>query len=572
MAAPGSALIDAIGELVRERVGDDRAEDVERFARQYYRWAPPEDVGERAPLDLYGAALAHIALGRRRPPGATRVRAYNPDFDQDGWQSTHTAIQVISDDMPFLVDSVGMELGRLGAGIHLLIHPVVRVVRDGDGQLAAVLEPGAASAEGEVVESYLHVEVDRRGDPAELAFLVERVEHVLQLVRAAVEDWPAMRDRMRGLIAELEQPPAGTDPDEVEEARALLSWLEDRHFTFLGFREYELLEEDGEDVLRPVPGSGWASCARPVPPSGAFARLPPRVRALAREPRALVLTKANARSPIHRPAYLDYVGVKRFGPDGEVVGERRFLGLYTTAAYRTLPQDIPGVRRKRAAVLARASFPPGGHDEKALAEILDTFPRDELFQIAEDELFDIAIGILHLGERQRVRLFMRPDRYERFVSCLVFLPRDRFHTQIRERIQEMLGRSSTGRAWTSSCACRSPCSCASTSSCGCAPGRARRATSRRSSGGSPPPPGRGPTTCTTCSSRTRARSPAWRSRAATATRSPPAIASTGPRARRSRTCARSRRSPGTTSPSASTAPPRPPRGRCAARSSPAVSA
>ncbi len=438
MTARGPGLIDAIGELVRERVDQDRAQDVERFARQYYRWAPPEDVGERSPLDLYGAALAHIALGRRRPPGSTRVRAYNPDFDQDGWQSTHTAIQVISDDMPFLVDSVSMELSRLGAGIHLLIHPVVRVVRDDAGTLAAVLEPGAPPAEHEVVESYLHVEIDRRGDPAELALLVERVEHVLALVRAAVEDWPAMRDRMRGLIAELEQPPAGLHPDDVEEARALLAWLEDRHFTFLGFREYELLEEDGEDVLRPLPASGLGILRQTRAASGAFARLPPRVRALAREPRALVLTKANGRSPIHRPAYLDYVGVKRFGPGGEVVGERRFLGLYTTAAYRTLPQDIPGVRRKRAAVLARAAFPPGGHDEKALAEILDTYPRDELFQIGEDELFDISIGILHLGERQRVRLFLRPDRYERFVSCLVFLPRDRFHTQIRERIQEIL--------------------------------------------------------------------------------------------------------------------------------------
>ena len=172
--------------------------------------------------------------------------------------------------------------------------------------------------------------------------------------------------------------------------------------------------------------------------STAYAKLPPAVRALAREPHVLVLTKANARSPVHRPSYLDYVGVKRFDDDGNVIGEHRFLGLYTTAAYREVSANIPVLRRKAQAVRDRAGFPPGSHDDKALVEIIDTFPRDELIQMEVEELDRIARGILELGERQRVRLFMRADRYERFVSCLVFLPRDRFNTANRIRVGEIL--------------------------------------------------------------------------------------------------------------------------------------
>jgi glutamate dehydrogenase len=433
-----AALIDSVCERVRERMAAADAAKAEEFVRQYYWRAPAEDLLERDTLDLYGAALAHLNSARRRRPGTPSVRVYNPSFEQDGWQSPHTAIEIVTDDMPFLVDSVSMELSRLECGIHVNIHPVVRVRRSADGELEEVIAPAAEPQEGESVESLIHVEVDRQSEASEHEALAQALLRVLAQVRATVEDWPAMRARVGELITELEQPPPGLDAVDVDEARALLAWIEDHHFTFLGYREYELAGEKGEDQLRPVAGSELGILRdAPRTPRG-FAKLPAHVRALAREPQLLVLTKANARSPIHRSSYLDYVGVKRFGPDGEVIGERRFVGLYTTAAYRAAPRDIPVVRRKAEAILERAGFPPGSHDEKALIEIVDTYPRDELLQIPEDELYAIATGILDLGERQRVRLFVRHDRYERFVSCLVFIPRDRFHTQNRERIGEIL--------------------------------------------------------------------------------------------------------------------------------------
>jgi glutamate dehydrogenase len=431
-----AALIDDVCSRVRERLPEDQAPQVEEFVRQYYRWVPPEDLIGRSELDVYGAAVAHWNFMARRAPGEAKVRVYNPHFDQHGWQSTHTVVEIVSDDMPFVVDSVSMELNRHAYGIHLIAHPVIRVRRDDDGELAEILPP---DGDGQA-ESVMHVEIDRQSEATELEALRGHLLRVLDEVRAAVEDWPKMRERVRELIDELDAAAPPVDPSEVEEAKALLAWLDDRHFTFLGFREYELVCEDGEDRLRAVGGSGLGILRRAggKTVSRGFEKLPPRVRELARRPRLLNVTKANSRATVHRPSYLDYVGVKRFGPDGEVLGERRFLGLYATAAYHASPREIPLVRRKVDAVMARAEFPPGGHGEKALLEILETYPRDELFQIPEDELFEIAMGILGLGERQRVRLFVRRDEYERFLSCLVFLPRDRFNTQNRERVQEIL--------------------------------------------------------------------------------------------------------------------------------------
>jgi glutamate dehydrogenase len=430
-----NALIDSVCARVRERLGEGEAPQAEEFIRQYYRRVPAEDLAQLDPLDLYGAALAHLSFARRRVPSTASVRVYNPDFEQHGWQSAHTVVELVTDDMPFLVDSTTMELSGQDAGIHLLIHPVMRVRRDPQGELTAVLGADAPDEDGTLAESFIHVEIDRVSASAELQRLRERLIDVLRQVSAAVEDWPAMRRRAGEMIEELREPPPSLDSDECEEAAALLAWMDDGHFTFLGFAEYELVE----DRVRRVAGSGLGILReRSDGDRPKESKLSARASALAREPHPLVLTKANSRATVHRPAYLDYVGVKRFGADGEVVGERRFLGLYTTAAYRRPAGEIPLIRRKVEAVVERAAFPPASHAEKALVEILDTYPRDELFQIPEDELYELAMGIHALGERQRVRLFISHDPYERFVSCLVFLPRDRFHTRNRERVQEIL--------------------------------------------------------------------------------------------------------------------------------------
>ncbi|HZB59496.1 MAG TPA: NAD-glutamate dehydrogenase [Actinomycetota bacterium] len=430
-------ILQQIVAAINEKVPEDRREQVEEFARQYYGRLAPEDLLELDPDDLYGAVLAHWRLAHRRQPGEALVRVYSPRFEEHGWRSKHSIVEIVTDDMPFLVDSVAMELNRNGLVIHLPIHPVVVVRRDEAGGLVEVLPP---DAEDGVPESYLHFEVDRQSEPDVLDRLRSEVERVLEDVKASVEDWAGMREQVRTILEELDERPPPVDEAELAEARALLEWIEDHHFTFLGYRSYDLVQEKGQDMLRPVAGTGLGILrqGQSKPASGSFAKLPPEARRLAREPHILVLTKANSHSTVHRPSYLDYIGVKRFDEQGEVVGERRFLGLYTSAAYNRNPRDIPVLRRKVTKVLERAGLPRYSHDWKSLLNILETFPRDELFQISDDQLFETAMGILRLEERRRVRLFMWHDDYGRFVSCLVYVPRDRYTTTVRRRIEVVL--------------------------------------------------------------------------------------------------------------------------------------
>ncbi|HYN91413.1 MAG TPA: NAD-glutamate dehydrogenase, partial [Thermoleophilaceae bacterium] len=440
-------LTETVCSRVREQLNGSDADLAEAFTRQLYRWVAHEDVAERDPLDLYGLAVGHFNFARERAPGVPKVRAYNPHFEEHGWQSTHTAVEIVTDDMPFLIDSISMELNRRGFGVHLIIHPVLGVRRDAEGRLLEILPqpPGDSPEEGVAAESVIHAEVARQTDPARLRELELHLERVIADVRSAVEDWPAMRSQALDVAEDLRRGPTPAEPDDVGEAAAFLEWLEAHNFTFLGYREYELRDDSSDLRLWPVAASGLGILRRPpeAEGTGGFNNLPPKVRALALAPRLLNLTKANSRATVHRPSYLDYVGVKRFDEEGRAIGERRFLGLYTHTAYRASPGDIPMLRRKVSAILERAAFPPGSHNEKALLAILDSYPRDELFQISEDELFDVAMGILHLGERQRLRLFARRDPFGRFFSLLVFVPRDRFNTENRRRIEAIL-RNATG--------------------------------------------------------------------------------------------------------------------------------
>ena len=439
-------LLDRVVDRVRELLPEDRAPQAEEFIRRYYSWIPREDLADRSPVDLFGAAVSHLGFAHQRGPGEAKVRVYNPRFEEHGWQSTHTVLEIVTDDMPFLVDSVRMEVNNRGYAVHLMLHPIMKVRRGGEGHISGIL-PLDSDDDEAVSESVIHAEVDRQTEPEVLEELRGCIERVLTQVRATVEDWPAMLGRIKDIISGFEENPPPTEDEDLAEARAFFEWVADNNFTFLGYREYDLTTENGEDALMAVPDTGLGILRQTgrKPVSHSFSRLPPEVRRRARTSSLLILTKANSRSIVHRPSYMDYVGVKKFDENGEVTGERRFLGLYTFTAYSMSAFDIPIVRRKVRYVLERAGFPEDSHNEKDLLEILETYPRDELFQISREELFDIAMGILHLQERQRVRLFVRRDTYGRFFSCLVFVPRDRYNTEIRQRMQEIL-RSAFGGA------------------------------------------------------------------------------------------------------------------------------
>ncbi|TMR06981.1 NAD-glutamate dehydrogenase [Actinomadura soli] len=429
-------LLRRAAETCAQRPGARGGDTEEAFAylRLYYRHVAREDLLDRDPADICGPAMAHRALGEERPQGRAKVRVFTPSLEEYGWDPGHTIVQVVTDDMPFLVDSVTMELTRHQLATHLIVHPLLGVDRDVAGHLKAFR--GKLDSDDDVDESWMHIEVDRTSDRSVLDELEKDLLRVLGDVRVAVEDEPKMRARAGEIAAAIQETAPPLPDKELAEGIELLDWLANGHFTFLGYRDYTLTESG--TALKPEPGTGLGILRSDKQESDSFAALPPEVREKATEKRLLVLTKANSRSTVHRPLYLDYIGVKKFDESGAVIGERRFLGLFTHVAYSESLSHIPVLKRKLEEVLELAGFTADSYDGQDLIEILESYPRDELFQISVDDLLPISLGVLRLRERRQLKLFLRKDLYGRYMSCMVYLPRDRYTTKVRLRVQDLL--------------------------------------------------------------------------------------------------------------------------------------
>ncbi|SOC52455.1 NAD-glutamate dehydrogenase [Ornithinimicrobium cerasi] len=394
-----------------------------------------DEATRRAPAQLEAIATSMAELAADRVPGRAAVRVINPSTEEQGWSSRHTAVQVVTDDMPFLVDSVLGEVARHGLQVHQLLHP--QLVVDEDGAVLPV-EPRDAGP-GQRTESWILVETERVRRPEDLEALARGVEGVLVDVRRAIEDWPSMRQQARGIIAELElAPPSTVDPTTVQPVVDFMRWLDDHHFTYLGYRSYDLVEEEDAAYLRSVPGSGLGILRDERGAPATLSPLRPEAAATAREPRLLTVTKSNARSTVHRSVPMDYIGIRRFDQQGRVVGERRFLGLFTQTAYAESTTRLPVAGGKVKQILANSGFAPDSHSGKDLISVLEGFPRDELFQAPVQQLEATALDVLRLMERPAARVYVRPDEFGRFVSCVVFLPRDRYNTSSRLRVQALL--------------------------------------------------------------------------------------------------------------------------------------
>jgi glutamate dehydrogenase len=419
------------------------------FVRDLYGRVPPEDLAPYSPqtlADLAAEAFDHLKASRTAE-GAD-IRLFDFEIERDGRRQDVMVLEIVNDNMPFLLDSTLAEVVDQGYEPLLVAHPILAVERDAGGALVRLVgEATAALRLGVKRESFIHIHLPRLDDPETRTRLIEAMRLVHRDVSVAVHDWPGMRSRIAEIVHNYRLNPPPLPEDEVKEAIAFLDWMSRDNFTFLGLREYRL--PSGDTAADPVEGSGLGLLRDPsvrvLRRGRELVGMTPEIRAFLARPQALIITKANVKSRVHRRAHLDYIGVKLFDDSGHLRGELRIVGLFTASAYTNTTAEVPYLRHKVAKVVARAGFDPASYAGRALLNVLESYPRDELFQIDEDTLYHFAIEIMNLSERPRVRALARTDEFDRFVSVLVFVPKDRYDTQARQRIGQFLAGIYEGR-------------------------------------------------------------------------------------------------------------------------------
>ncbi len=417
-------------------------EDAAQFARRLYERVADRDLVAAAPEQRGAAAVSLQAFARRRLPGIAKVRVFNPDLGHHGFESRHTIVQIVNDDMPFLVDSISNEFNRREIAVHLLAHPVMAVRRDLDGDLGELASEAGHNAPR---ESLMHIEIDRQADGTGLDDLAAALTRVLAEVRMAVEDWRLMRQSVLDALEDL-IPGGGPDLAEHEE---FLRWLEANHFTLLGHRRYRYVDDPSQSAgmrYEVMPDSALGILRRDdvrLFDEGVGGGL--AMSRFAKGPEKLLVVKTDRTALVHRNGAMDCVIVKTHDRDGRVTGEHRLVGFFTSAAYHAMAQHMPLLRARVDGVVRRAGLDADSHDGKALLAILESYPRDELFQIDDDTLYRHALGILQLQERRQVALFTRRDAVGRFATALVFAPRERFDAALSERFRAILERAWDGK-------------------------------------------------------------------------------------------------------------------------------
>src|SRR5579885_202359 len=429
------------------RVSEHAGKVPEGFVAALFSRASHEDLAAYRTQDL--AALAHASFDfwQTRTNAGANIRLSNPAPAGEEPLQRITVIEAVNDDMPFLLDSVMGEIGARNLNVRLVAHPILSVTRDHDGRLtswkAHAEENGAARR-----ESFIHIHVERI-DESRFAEITEALDSLFKDLRVCVADWRNMLDRVEDAIKDLRNNAKHLPQEEIFEAADFAQWLVDGNFTFLGCREYEFSEKNGKGELSPVFSDAFGLLRDPnvrvLRRGGKFLTLTPEIQEFMHKPVALIVTKANLRSRIHRRAYMDYIGIKRFDRNGNAVGELRVIGLFTSTAYMQSARAVPYLRRKVGKVIERAGFDPGSHSGKALLNVLESYPRDELFHIDDDLLYRFALLILELEERPRVRVLARRDRFDRYVSILVYVPRDRYDSAIRARLGDYFAEVFKGR-------------------------------------------------------------------------------------------------------------------------------
>lgn len=450
----GAELVDQLTKGL-EKYGKGQT-DIQRFSNYFFESAEIDDLGSLSEEQLVNITIDAFDYIQTRPANAHKIRAYDISVNsENGEADTRTVIEVLNDDMPFLVDSIMGEIQDQHLNLFQIMHPIFYTERKSSGEMVALLEEEATyqdglknKAEGYLRESFIHIQIEAISDQRKKD-LATTISNILENVRLAVADWRAMLHLVSRICVEYTENPPPVEMTDLSEAVDFLRWLSDNHFTFLGMRRYELQTQGEKVYLKPVQDSGLGVLRDPdiqvIRTGGSNYELSEQSRKFLYSPDPLMVTKANLRSNIHRRVHMDYIGVKIYSDDGEIIGELRIVGLFTSTAYTRAPKDVPLLRHKVETVIKRFGMEKSSHAGKALQNVLDTFPRDELFQIGADKLFETVYAVTRLDLQPKAKVFVRMDEFWRFASILVYVPRDTFSTDTRIKIADYLARKFNGR-------------------------------------------------------------------------------------------------------------------------------
>ncbi len=436
------AVINKVLALAKQKLPKAQYTLIDKFIPYFYSAVAHEDLVDRNVADLYGAALSCWKFLIETRTHKQAIRIYNPDFEQHGWQSTHTVIEIVNPSMPFLVDSLRMLLHRYGLTVHMIVHPgAILIKRDAEDHVVQFEAVEHQLEEGTHSQDLIFIEIDRQSDPAFLKHLQKGISEVFDDVHRVVKDWLQMKTQVEALTEELKSlPSATTQPVELHEVLAFLRWMGADHFTFLGCCDYRLTGKDENSTLAKVDSSACGLFTKgKFQPNGVPALGTPEGRThVLPEQRLMMVEVYSEPSTVHRPTMPYCIVFKRYSPEGKLMGERRFVGHFTSSAYYSTPKSIPFLRHKVERIIKLSDFSEQSHSGKELLNILETFPRDDLFLASEHDLFDVVMGIMHLQERQKVRLFVLKDHYDRYFSCLVYIPKERYNSHLRQRMSQIL--------------------------------------------------------------------------------------------------------------------------------------
>lgn len=434
-----SVILKNVTKLINQKVPSDTASVVSKFADLLYRNISALDLNNRNDSDLYGATLSLWTSLNEHSDDAPIIHVFNPSVSKNGWKSSHTIIEVIVKDMPFLVDSIRIALNRLGFSPHLMLNCPIKVVRDKNIQIIDVAPAVDKKVKSTSQETAFFIEIDRQQTQDELDRIKEKLFSVVDDISSTVDDWQPMLKQLNSLVAEVKKEKLPGTKKDKENTTDFLSWVANNNFTIMGYRSYDVKEVKGDISLEANVKSSLGLMKNSEGTSSRLiSSLSESGREMALGNNHLILTKTNSRSRVHRPAHLDYIGIKRFDSKGKVIGEERFIGLYGSAFYTNSALDLPLIKAKVIDVCDSSGFAKGTHAYKTLINILETYPRDEILQSTVSELLQNVMGILQMQERDYSGLFVRRDAFDRFYSCMVYVPRERYNTELRIETQSLL--------------------------------------------------------------------------------------------------------------------------------------